>query len=126
MERVFQVRQNFIRLSGRQTLKFGFDFNPMRDAAEVGTFLGGRIIFGEAIPLSSIIDQAAGAPLSSLLKASLTAAGLTDLAGYVDRRYRPSNPSRFGLPLVYQQGFGPPTGPDGRTARTSSWRMRSA
>ena len=108
VERVFQVRQNFIRLSGRQTLKFGFDFNPMRDAAEVGTFLGGRIIFGEAIPLSSIIDQAAGAPLSSLLKASLTAAGLTDLAGYVDRPLSSVQSFALGLPLVYQQGFGPP------------------
>ncbi len=108
VERVFQLRQNFMRLTGRQTIKFGFDFNPLRDAAEVETFLGGRFIFGEAIPLSSIIDQAAGSPLSALIKTSLTAAGQAELATYVDRPLSSVQSFALGLPLVYQQGFGVP------------------
>ncbi len=108
VERVFQFRQNFMRLTGRQTIKFGVDFNPLRDWAEVGTFLGGRLIFGEGVPLSAIIDQAAGSPLSSLLKASLTASGRTDLASSVDRPISSVQAFALGLPLVYQQGFGVP------------------
>ncbi len=108
VERVFQLRQNFMRLTGRQTIKFGVDFNPLRDWAEVGTFLGGRFVFGEAIPLSAVIDQAAGSPLSGLLKASLTAAGQNELAGYVDRPISSVQSFALGLPLVYQQGFGVP------------------
>ena len=108
LERVFQVRQNFMRLSGRQTIKFGVDFNPTRDRIRVETFLGGRFIFGEAIPLSLIIDQAAGSPLSSLIKASLGAAGRTDLATTVDGPITAIQAFALGLPTVYQQGFGSP------------------
>ncbi len=108
VERVFQVRQNFMRLSGRQTIKFGFDFNPTRDSARAETFLGGRFIFGEAIPLSLIIDQAAGSPLSLLIKASLAGAGLPELASSVDRPITAIQAFALGLPTVYQQGFGNP------------------
>ena len=108
LERVYQVRQNFVRLSGRQTIKFGFDFNPTRDRIRVETFLGGRFIFGEAIPLSLIIDQAAGSPLSALIKGTLGAAGLTELASTVDRPISAVQAFALGLPTVYQQGFGSP------------------
>lgn len=108
VERVLQIRQNFVRLSGRQTIKFGADYNPIRDAAEVETFMGGRFIFGEAIPLGSIIDQAAGTPLSTLVKTSLVAAGQRELAGYVDRPISSLQAYALGLPIVYQQGFGTP------------------
>ena len=108
LERVFQVRQNFMRLSGRQTIKFGVDFNPTRDRIRVETFLGGRFIFGEAVPLSTVIDQAAGSPLSLLIKSSLGAAGLPELAGAVDRPITAIQAFALGLPTVYQQGFGSP------------------
>ena len=60
VERVFQIRQNFMRVSGRQTLKFGADINPLRDSAQAETFFSGRFVFGEAIPLSNVIDSVAG------------------------------------------------------------------
>lgn len=108
LERAYQVRQNLIRISGRQTIKFGFDLNPVRDWARSETFLGGRFIFAEAIPLSFLIDNAAGPGLSQALKGLLTASGQPLLASYVDRPISALQSFALGLPTVYQQGFGNP------------------
>ena len=112
VERAFQVRQNFVRVSGRQTLKFGVDFNPVRDWVHSETFLGGRFIFGEAVPLSSVIDQAgaaAGLPnTSQLIKGMLAGAGATALVPSVDAPISALQAFALGLPTVYQQGFGDP------------------
>ena len=108
LERVYQIRQNFMRLSGRQTLKFGVDINPVRDAVRAETFLGGRFIFGEAVPLSSLIDGQAGAGTSNLLKGLLTAAGAGAMAGAIDAPISALQAFALGLPTVYQQGFGDP------------------
>ena len=107
-ERVYQARQNFIRLTGRQTLKFGVDYNPVRDWTRAETFLGGRFIFAEAVPLSAVIDGAAGAPLSNLIRASLAGSGQTDLVPAVDEPISAVQAFALGLPTVYQQGFGDP------------------
>ena len=40
VERTWQVRQNFMRISGRHTFKFGADINPFRDSALAEKFLG--------------------------------------------------------------------------------------
>ena len=108
IERVFQIRQNFMRLTGRQTIKFGVDVNPTRDSVRSETFLGGRFIFAPAIPLGNVIDAAAGTPLSTLIKLSLNSAGLTDLAATVDKPISAIQSFALGLPIVYQQGFGDP------------------
>ena len=108
LERAYQVRQNFMRISGRQTVKFGVDFNPVRDWARSETFLGGRFIFGEAIPLGFLIDGAAGPGFSQALKALLGAAGRADLVSAVDRPISALQAFALGLPTVYQQGFGNP------------------
>ena len=108
MERVYQVRQNFIRVTGRQTLKFGADFNPVRDWVRSETFMGGKFIFGEAIPLAALIDIAAGQGTSQFVKAGLAGAGLGHLAGSIDDPISSLQAFALGLPLVYQQGFGDP------------------
>ncbi len=108
IERTYQVRQNFMRISGRQTLKFGIDVNPVRDWVRSEVFLGGRFIFGEAIPLSSIIDNAAGPGVSRLIKGLLTGAGLSSLVSAVDAPISALQAFALGLPTVYQQGFGDP------------------
>ena len=108
VERTWQVRQNFIRLSGRHTFKFGADINPLRDWARAETFLGGRFIFGEAVPLSSLIDGAGGAGLSQLIKLSLQGAGRSELAAAVDAPISSLQAYALGLPIIYQQGFGNP------------------
>ena len=108
LERVFQVRQNFLRASGLQTLKFGVDVNPVRDAVRAETFFSGRFIFGEAIPLANVIDSSAGPGSSGLLKGLLTGAGAGHLAAAVDAPISALQSFALGLPIVYQQGFGDP------------------
>ena len=108
VERVFQVRQNFMRVSGLQTLKFGADINPIRDDVRAETFFSGRFIFGEAIPLGNLIDNVAGPGTSRLLKGLLAGAGAAHLAGAVDAPISALQAFALGLPTVYQQGFGNP------------------
>ena len=108
VERVYQARQNFIRVTGRQTLKFGADVNPVRNWVRSETFLGGRFIFGEAVPLASIIDGAVGPGTSLLIKAGLAARGRGQLASAVDAPISALQAFALGLPTVYQQGFGDP------------------
>ena len=108
VERVYQVRQNFTRLTGRQTLKFGADMNPVRNRVRSETFLGGRFIFGEAVPLASVIDSAAGPGTSQIIKGGLAGAGQGQLVGAVDAPISALQAYALGLPTVYQQGFGNP------------------
>ncbi len=108
VERTWQLRQNFIRVSGRHTFKFGADINPLRDAVRAETFFGGRFTFGEAVPLSNLIDNAGGAGLSQLIKISLQNAGRAGLAATVDQPISSLQAYALGLPIIYQQGFGDP------------------
>ncbi len=107
VERVFQVRQNFMRVSSRQTIKFGVDYNPIRDWVRSETFFSGRFIFSEAIPLAAIIDGAVPGA-SQLVKGLLAGAGQPQLADYVDRPISALQAYALGLPTVFQQGFGDP------------------
>ena len=108
VERTWQARQNFVRVSGSQTLKFGVDVNPVRDAIRSETFFAGRFIFGEAVPLANLIDNTAGPGVSQLIKGTLLGAGLPQLAGAVDAPISSLQAYALGLPIIYQQGFGDP------------------
>ena len=108
VERVYQARQNFIRVTGRQTLKFGADINPVRNWVRSETFLGGRFIFGEAVPLATIIDGAVAPGTSQLIKGGLVARGHGHLVGAVDAPISALQAYALGLPIIYQQGFGDP------------------
>ena len=108
VERAWQLRQNFTRVSGRHTFKFGADINPLRDSAQVETFFSGRFIFGEAVPLANLIDSAAGAGTSQFLKAALSGAGAPELAAAVGEPVSALQSYALGLPIIYQQGFGNP------------------
>ncbi len=107
VERVLQFRQNFMRVSSRQTIKFGVDYNPLRDWVRSETFFSGRFIFSEAIPLAAIIDGAVPGA-SQLVKGLLAGAGQPQLADNVDRPISALQAYALGLPTVYQQGFGDP------------------
>ncbi|HET9130249.1 MAG TPA: TonB-dependent receptor, partial [Terriglobia bacterium] len=102
-EKRVQLLDNFTIALGKHVLKFGGDANivPIDTTTEV--FFGGRFIFGEAVPLASIIDSAAGAGTSSAIA--------TALPSYVANLAAPVSSLQsfnFGLPIVYQQGFGDP------------------
>ena len=108
VERAWQVRQNFTHIAGRHTFKFGADINPSRFKVRSETFFSGRFIFGEAVPLSSLIDGNAGSGVSQLIQGVLAGAGQPDLAAAVDAPISALQAYALGLPIVYQQGFGDP------------------
>ena len=127
VERAWQLRQNFTRVSDRHTFKFGVDINPLRDSVRAETFFSGRFIFGEAVPLASLIDSTAGAGTSQFIKAALSGAGVPELAAAVDEPISAVQSYALGLPIIYQQGFGDPhwTGWANRYSffAEDSWRL---
>ncbi len=108
VDRGGQVRQNFTRISGPHTYKFGLDLSRNRLAVDAKTFFAGRFIFGEAVPLSSVIDSAVGPGLADQLKGLLTLGGAGHLAAAVDEPISSLQAYALGLPIIYQQGFGDP------------------
>ena len=108
VERMAQARQNFTYVSGGHTVKVGADINPFYDSVRSETFFSGRFIFGEAVPLSVLIDGALGAPISPLIKGLLIQAGRPQLAEAVDDPITSLQAYALGIPIVYQQGFGNP------------------
>lgn len=110
IERHYDVYDNFSKITGNHTLKFGGSLFFHRVTTNSETFFGGRFNFGAAIPLSTVIA----------LNPQLGPAALQAIQGYLTA----NNPSllpalsapvnalqsfNFGLPIVYQQGFGDPS-----------------
>lgn len=108
-ERHYQVIQNFSRLQGRHTLKFGFDLNPVRNSFESATFFGGRFSFGQAIPLSTALVNLTGdATLPAMLNAYLTSAGQQRLIPNLSQPLTSLQAFHLGLPSIFQMGVGDP------------------
>ena len=128
VERAGQVRQNFTRTSGPHTYKFGVDVGASRFSVRSETFFGGRFQFGEAIPLSFMIDNAVGGGTAQLLQGALTLFGQPQLAAAVNEPISSLQAYALGLPLVYQQGFGKPFWIGWKTFYNffaeASWRLR--
>jgi hypothetical protein len=101
-EKRFQWLNNTTVVAGRHEIKFGGDFNyiPFDTVTEV--FLGGRFIFGEAVPLASVLNLLGGPGTAE------TVAAATGMPGAVAAPISALQAFNFGLPLVYQQGFGDP------------------
>jgi len=135
-EKRFQWLDNMTFVKGRHEIKFGgdFDYLPFDTTTEV--FLGGRFVFGgtrplragtscppeifktcadvvppgpaEIVPLGLVIDSAVAPGTSAQLAAALAAAGRPDLIANLSDPITPVQSFNFGLPLIYQQGFGNP------------------
>ncbi len=135
-EKRFQWLDNLTWVHGKHELKFGGDFNylPFNTTTEV--FLGGRFEFGgtrpfragascptdifktcadvvppgpgEIVPLGLVIDNVVGAGSSAQLAAALAGAGRPDLIANLSDPITPVQAFNFGLPLIYEQGFGNP------------------
>ena len=102
-EKRIQLLDNFTIAMGKHVLKFGGDANVVPIDTTTEVFFGGRFIFGEAVPLASVIDSAAGAGTSSAI-----AAALTSVAANLAAPVSSLQAFNFGLPIAYQQGFGDP------------------
>lgn len=109
IERHYQALVNVTRSSGRHTLKFGYDFNPIRNNAINETFLGGRFTFGSRIPLASVLVAATGnTGLPALVTQVLNAAGQSRLVTNLNTPVTALQSAALGIPELYQQGFGDP------------------
>ncbi len=107
-EKRFQWVDNFTLVSGDHELKFGGDFHylPLNTKTEI--FFGSRFIFGEAIPLWSLMDNVGGPGTSAAVGSGLASMGRADLLPSLSEPITSLQAFNFGLPLVYQQGFGDP------------------
>ncbi len=127
LERGWQARQNFTRFSGPHTYKFGASVHSLRHSVVAETFFSGRFIFGEAVPLSAVIDQASPGA-SQLIQGTLALAGQPGLAAAVNEPISSLQAYALGLPLIYQQGFGDPRWNGWKNFfdffAEASWRLR--
>jgi outer membrane receptor protein involved in Fe transport len=108
-EKRYQLVDNFTIASGRQELKFGADFNVIPFDTTTEVFLGGRFIFGEAIPLGLIMDAAGGPGTAASTGQFLAQSGRPDLIPNLSAFITSLQSFNLGLPLAYQQGFGNPS-----------------
>jgi hypothetical protein len=108
-ERHYELLQNTSFHSGRHTIKFGWDINPVRDAVRSDTYFGGRFEFGQEIPLSSLFATALNDPnFPAQATAYLNAAGQSALITNLNAPVTALQAFAVGAPIYYQQGFGNP------------------
>ncbi|HZF39382.1 MAG TPA: hypothetical protein VE715_11185, partial [Blastocatellia bacterium] len=124
IERHYDVYDNFSKIFGDHTLKFGGSmfFNRITSTSE--TFFGGRFNFGAAIPLANLLGATAQAQVANPINQFVLAAanspfrdgngnGLADVFEVPITALQSFN---LNLPIVYQQGFG--------DAAANSWTNR--
>ncbi len=105
----FQVQQSISYTTGKHSIKFGGEFNPVRDRVDSETFFGGRFLFSEGIPFGSLLDTLTANPNETTsLSSTLTAAGQSQLVPLLTQSISALQAYNLGLPVLYQQGFGNP------------------
>lgn len=108
-ERHYQAQQNFDYSSGKHSVKFGFDINPVHDTVVSETFFSGRFQFGPGVPLGLLINTAQNDPnAATSLGFALQAFGHPELVGSLSDSITALQAYSLGVPLYYQQGFGDP------------------
>jgi hypothetical protein len=107
IERHYDVYDNFSKIVGNHSFKFGGSLFFHDVSSDSQTFFGGRFNFGAAIPLSNIIalNPQLGAPVLTGLTQFLTAAN-PQLLPALSTPITALQSYNLGLPIVYQQGFG--------------------
>lgn len=108
-ERHYQAQQIIQHNTGRHSLKFGVDVNPVRDRVRSETFFGGRFDFGAQVPIGALVPILTGDPNGlNTLVAALNAFGQQALIPNLSQPLTSLQAYNLGLPTLYQQGFGDP------------------
>ncbi|HEU0178111.1 MAG TPA: TonB-dependent receptor, partial [Blastocatellia bacterium] len=117
IERHYDVYDNFSKIFGDHTLKFGGSMFFSRITTTSETFFGGRFNFGAAIPLGNIIalNPTLGPTVLTQLTQFLTA-NQPSLLPALAAPINSLQSFNLNLPIVYQQGFG--------DAAANSWTNR--
>jgi hypothetical protein len=113
IERHYDIYDNFSKIVGSHTLKFGGSifYHPLTTTNE--TFFGGRFNFGAAIPLANLLGATAAAQAANPINQFVLAApnspfrdangnGIADIFEAPMTALQSFN---LNLPIVYQQGF---------------------
>ncbi|MGH9766107.1 MAG: carboxypeptidase regulatory-like domain-containing protein [Blastocatellia bacterium] len=113
IERHYDIYDNFSKIAGNHTLKFGGSlfFHPLTTTNE--TFFGGRFNFGAAIPLANLLGGTAAAQAANPINQFVLAAPSSPFRdgngnGIADAFEVPMTALQsfnLNLPIVYQQGF---------------------
>ena len=104
-ERSLQLLQTFQLMSGSHSIKAGLDLNSVLNTSDITSYLSGRFLFGEFIPLSALLDlQTAG--VSDRLAQVMNAFGQGGLAASLQRPITSLQAFSLGVPAAYIQGFG--------------------
>ncbi|CAN5660685.1 hypothetical protein BH18ACI1_BH18ACI1_04290 [soil metagenome] len=109
-DRHYDFLDNVSLIAGSHTIKFGGNFNFIRQTGTNDTFFGGRFNFGSVLPLTTAVVAGGIAAPATIggLQAFLTAnnpALLSTLGAPVNALQA----FNLNLPTVYQQGFGTTT-----------------
>ncbi len=105
-----QFQQNLFYTSGKHSVRFGVDINPVRVSARIETNLGGRFSFGEYLPLGALYNEFTGDPNAAAgLAATLTALGGARLIPNINAPITALQAFNIGIPAFYTQGFGDPS-----------------
>ncbi len=110
IDRHYDFLDNVSLVAGNHTVKFGGNFNYIRQNGTNDTFFGGRFNFGSVLPLTTAVVAGGVAAPATVggLQAFLTAnnpALLATLGAPVNALQA----FNLNLPIVYQQGFGTTT-----------------
>ncbi len=113
IERHYDIYDNFSKIVGNHTLKFGGSlfFHPLTTTNE--TFFGGRFNFGPNIPVANLLGTTAAAQAANPINQFVLAApgspyrdangnGIADIFEVPMTALQSFN---LNLPIVYQQGF---------------------
>jgi hypothetical protein len=105
-----QLQENMFYASGRHSIRFGVDVNPVRSGAAVGTNVGGRFSFGEYLPLGGFYNIVSNDPnAANTVAAKLAQMGKPKLIADLQIELTSIQVFNLGIPAFYVQGFGDPT-----------------
>ena len=114
IERHIDINDNITKASGRHTYKFGGSMSFQQLSADNQTFIGGRFIFGQAIPFGAVTTPPAS-PLNAsatnviaFIRRTVPAAQQAQYLAVFSTPMTALQAFNFGIPTIYQQGFGDP------------------
>ncbi len=128
IQRNVDLIDNYSFVKGNHTVKFGANVFATFQTDVNETFFGGRFNFGAAIPVSSVVGGIFTPTTAGSLGAFLGANNPSLLANFTTTPTNALQAFNLGLPIVYQQGFGPDT-ISGANIRTGfygqdTWKIR--
>ena len=107
-EQHLQFQQNMFYSSGRHSIRFGVDVNPVRNSIFTQFRTGGQFVFASFLPLSAVLDMGPSGRISPTLSTALDAAARPDLAAALNQPITALQAFNLGIPISYNQSFGNP------------------